>query len=463
MSFGICLIDDALLKITREPILLSEYQIRHKISEIAHEGEAEEHEMNLRTFIQSILDETEMTLYGYTNPTFYNSHIGDQPTFDVVIYDWDYAASAGNIDPADQLNKLVDNSHCFIYIYSHMEDDIHVKRIESIIKQYPYRIDFLRKGEQNSAEMLKTKITDYKQNSFSAQFAREFKINASKSVEKILVRLAHLNIDKLHQIMGTKNQEKQKDLVDFISEKFKNELMQMNFSLPDDEEAGENESTSTQEKIVETTESNAEESSIKELWHYRLYSTINDDRVRKGDIYKKDDNEYIMIMTPNCQLARYHSKKKTLGVFNFVRLIPKETAKDFVLEYITIQENGKLKKPMGNDGGKAPSSLTEQIGNDAAPFFLPFVKIIDLTNTLDLLLFPKMFSYEKIITNDTKGSLEKTDLTDNGYTYQTTISEPFLSELLKEVFDKLKGNGVPDYTSDTIDDIKQSLKNTIFS
>lgn len=459
MSFVVCLIDDALLRVDREPKLLSECQINNKILDIAPEEDAEEHEKNLQAFIESIISQTDMTLYGYTNPTFYNSNIGQHPAFDVVIYDWDYAGSGGVIDPAEQLEKLINDSHCFVYVYSHMNDDVHKGQIEAIMAKNPHRIDFLLKGETNSAETLKTKIQAYQNSSFSAQFAQQLRVNASKSVEKILVRLAHLDIDKFHQMMGTNDEEKRKDLVEFISEKFKNELMGMDFSIPEGEEVAESEATVTE--IAEVSDST--NSTIKELWHYRMYSTINDERVRKGDIYKKSDNEYIMIMTPNCQLVRYHSGKKTLGIFNFVKLISTEYAKGFVLEHITVPESGKLKKPIGNSNGDAPSSLINQIGKDAAPFFLPSVKIIDQTNTLDLLLFPKMFSYEKFKTDEAKTYLGKVNLLANGYSYQTTLSEPFLSELTKEVFDKLQGNGVPDYTQDMKNNIKQSLNTTIFS
>lgn len=460
MSFVVCLIDDALLRVNREPKLLSECQINNKISDIAPQENAEEHERNLHAFIESIISQPDMTLYGYTNPTFYNSNIGQHPAFDVVIYDWDYAGSSGAVDPAEQLEKLINESHCFVYVYSHMNDDVHKEQIEAIKAKNPHRIDFLLKGEANSANVLKTKIQEYQSSSFSAQFAQQLRVNASKSVEKILVRLAHLDIEKFHQMMGTNDEEKRKDLVEFISEKFKNELMQISFSLPPVEATEESESTTAPE--TSETVGSQEEPSIKELWHYRMYSTINDERVRKGDIYKKNDNEYIMIMTPNCQLVMYHSTKKTLGVFNFVKLVSKEYSKEFLLEHIALAEGAKLKKPLGSDG-EAPHSLINPVGKDAAPIFLPAVNIIDTERSLDLFIFPKMFSYEKYKTDAGKKYLERANLLEIGYAYQTTLSEPFLSELTKEIYDKLQGNGVPDYTSDMRNTIKQTLNSSIFS
>lgn len=456
MSFTVCLIDDDLLQINRDSKLLSEFQIESNLSSMVPDETDEDYEtkINLHAFIKSIVEEDELALYGYTNPRLYNESIGSQPAFDVVIYDWEYGTTAGTINPGDELKKLIDDSHCYVYVYSHMVDEAHQSQVNEIKEKNLHRMDFLLKGDPNSANILKTKIQEYKRSSFSAQFAQELRVNASKSVEKILVRLAHLNIDKFHQIMGTKGDEKRKDLVEFISEKFKNELMGMDFSIPEIEE-GETAVT----EIAEVPDNS--NSTIKELWHYRMYSTIDDNRVRKGDIYKKSENEYIMIMTPNCQLVMYHNRKKTFGVFNYIKLIKKEGFQDFFIEHVELQRDATIKNALSFS--KVKNSLIDPIGDhEAAPFFLPAVKISE-GNNLDLLAFPKMFGFEKCKTSIEKKYLEKDDLRPIGYMYQTTLSEPFLSDFTKEVFDKLEGNGVPDYTDDMVTNIKQAVTSTIFS
>lgn len=460
MSFSICLIDDDLLEVNREPKMLSECQIETKLSQMHPDSRDEYYESkkNLHDFIKSIIGENELALFGYTNPKLYNANIGCHPAFDVVIYDWEYGATAGAIDPAAELTKLIDDSHCFVYIYSHMNDDIHKQQINAIKDKNPHRVDFLLKGDASSADTLKDKINMYRQNSFSAQFAKELRINASKSVEKILVKLAHLDIEKFHKMMGTDNEEKKKDIVEFIAEKFKNNMMEMDFLTEQNDDSVHTEDSNGQPPPISKTPT---VSSIKELWHYRMYSTINDKRVRKGDIYKQNDNEYIMIMTPNCQLSKYHSKRKTLGVFNYIKLVTKEYCKDFLLEYIELQREAKLKGAI--DYSKPGGSLINQIGkNDSSPFLLPVVQNIN-DSRLDLLLLPKMFSYEKCKTELAKDYLEKADLLVINYEYVTTLGEPFLSELTKEIYNKLQGNGVPDYTDDMQKEIKKLLDDSIFS
>lgn len=449
MSFVVCLIDDALLRVNREPKLLSECQINNKILDIAPEEDAEEHEKNLQAFIESIISQTDMTLYGYTNPTFYNSNIGQHPAFDVVIYDWDYAGSGGAIDPAEQLEKLINDSHCFVYVYSHMDDGVHKEQIEAIKAKNPHRVDFLLKGETNSAETLKSKIQEYKSSSFSAQFAQQFRVNASKSVEKILVRLAHLGTEKFHKMMGTNDEEKKKDLVEFISEKFKNELMQMSFSLPPVETTEEGGSTTAPE-TVETVAS-PEEPSIKELWHYRMYSTISDERVRKGDIYKNIDDEYILIMTPNCQLVKYHDNK-TFGILNYCNLIATSNLENTIKRLVLHEGTAKAQNTCLGKSVQPVYSLINQVGSkESAPFILPYVTLEDV----NLVLFPKMFTYTEIQVKNQQAYLKRDELA--GYTYVTSLSEPFLSELIKEIYDKLERNGVPNFSDQVQKEINSIL------
>lgn len=444
MSFAICLIDDDLIKIERTDKLLSEYQIKHMLINMIPD-DAEEHERNLHAFIDSILGDANISLYGYTNPTLYNGNIGKQPAFDVVIYDWDYGQTAGVIDPSEQLIKLVDGSHCFVYIYSHMDDGAHKAKIQEIQRQYPNRIDFLLKGEEGSIESLKQKITTYRTSSFSAQFAQQLRVNASKSVEKILVKLAHLDIEKLHKMMGTNNEEKRKDLVEFIGEKFKNQLMQMDLTLPDVATVEEATGTLGTETVREV------EPSIKELWHYRMYSSISDERVRKGDIYKNSDDEYILIMTPNCQLVKYHDNK-TFGILNYCNLIATSNLENTVKRLVLHEGTAKAQNTCLGKSVQPIYSLINQIGSkESAPFILPYVMLEDV----NLILFPKMFTYMEIQVKNQQGYLKRDELA--GYTYITSLSEPFLSELIKEIYDKLERNGVPNFSDQVQKEINSIL------
>lgn len=452
MSFKVCLIDDDLLEVNRSGKMLFECEIATKLLQMYPKEDDENYESkkNLCDFIDSIIKENELTLFGYTNPKLYNDNIGHDSAFDVVIYDWEYGATAGAIDPANELNKLIDNSHCYVCIYSHMDDEVHKKLINFIKDKNRHRVDFLIKGEVNSAETLKSKIQKYTQNSFSAQFAKELRANASRSVEKILVKLAHVGTEKFHQMMGTNNEEKKKELVEFIAEKFKNNMMEMDFLTNETAEVLPVESN---DEMMYPAVGAVQEPSIKELWHYRMYSTMRDKRVRKGDIYKKNDNEYIMIMTPNCQLIKYH-ENKTFGILNYCKLIKTDILEETVKRLVLHEGDASARNTcVGKPGSmKTVYSLINQIGSkESAPFILPYVK----PDEANLILFPKMYTFMEIQVKNQDKYLEQNELI--GYEYVTSLNEPFLSELIKEIYDKLERNGVPNFSKQVQDEINSIL------
>lgn len=462
MNINVCLIDDALMNISKESKLLCEFEIKAKIEEIAPVG-AKEDEKNLKKFISSIIKDDEITLFGYSNPRFYNINIGNQPFFDVVIYDWDYGATASIINPEEELNKLIEKSYCFIYIYSFLKDVETTKNIDKIKNKLLYRVDYLKKGEENSSDLLIKKINDIKTSNFSAKFANELRNNALKSVEKILVSLSHLDIEQFHNIMGTKNnEEKKRDILEFISEKFKNNMIEMEFSLPPKEEALNNQSNES-DTGAESGES-IEAPSVKELWNYRMYTEINSNIVRKGDIYEKKggNGEYILITTPDCQLVRYH-ENKTFGILNYCVLISQASIEKKVKQLV---ESNSSPKNICIKGDKIHSLIKQIKDKESDAYLLPYVTIKDSEdghhNDTSLFLFPKMYSYSEIqckqkkVDKQNASYLKRGDISEY-YTYITSLNEPFLSELIKEIYDKLQGNGVPDYTENFKEEIGKLL------
>lgn len=67
-----------------------------------------------------------------------------------------------------------------------------------------------------------------------------------------------------------------------------------------------------------------------------------------------------------------------------------------------------------------------------------------------------MYGYEVIQVKNQKKYLGKSELADYGYI--TSLSEPFLTELTNEIYDKLQGNRVPDYTKPIKDEIKALIE-----
>lgn len=458
MNFSVCLIDDQLLQADRGSHILTQCQIQDKLENIAPSDTEEAHLLNLKSFIVSMITAPDLTLYGYSNPVLYNNNIGIQPAFDVVIFDWEYGQLGHTINVSEQLKKLLDESHCQVYIYSHMPDSDVLQTIADIKHQYEHRLHFLQKAVENSDNILRNKIIELRDSgNFSTTFSRGLRVNARKSVEKILVKLSHLDIERFHQIMGTKNEEKRKDIAEFISEKFKNELMQMDFSFPLAEDAQESESATVPEAVETIT---SPDLSIKELWHYRLYSTITDDRVRKGDIYKKEDSDdYLLIMTPNCQLVSYHDNK-TFGVLNYMHMTSTDSLRTMVDRLVSQTSEGG--QTINNFKSKKANSLINQVAEkDSAPFVLPYVVIEEVRGDDNLVLFPKMYGYKEIqaLKKNRENYLRKSEL--EGYKYITSLSEPFLTELTNEIYSKLQGNGVPDYTNPVKDEILSFMNEAV--
>jgi hypothetical protein len=148
-------------------------------------------------------------------------------------------------------------------------------------------------------------------------------------------------------------------------------MIAMEFSLPP-EEALDTQSSESDTR-AESGE-NKEAPSVKELWHYRMYTKINDNLVRKGDIYEKKDGngEYILITTPNCQLVTYHKNNKTFGILNYCVLISKTSIEEKVKQLV---ESNSSPKNICINGDKIHSLIKQIKNKESAAYLLPYVTI----------------------------------------------------------------------------------------
>jgi hypothetical protein len=237
-----------------------------------------------------------------------------------------------------------------------------------------------------------------------------------------------------------------KDLIDFISERFKNYMATTQFEHLSNKDL---------------TAKKYDEAIIRQLWFYRLFyfKDQKDTLIRRGDIIQEGDNNKVlyMVISGDCDLKRFWHKN-----FGHLSVLPLHLMAEGNTELIEkrlclTRAKSKLKNEL------CQSSLTGKMGNiSEAAFILPFLKIdnvfrsfLGLPASLTSIYIPKP-------TGLAEGKLKSEPLKYghlDGYKYMFTISEPFLTPLIQKVLNDISGLGVPDFN--TAEEIVKTDSNKI--
>lgn len=410
---------------------------------------------DIHSLIQSFLvDPDSWVLTAFRNPSLYLTYEQSYRYHpEIIIFDWDYPGSS---EPTESLlTMLLERAFSIVYIYTGQDDAGKVKTIieGAPFKQYAGRLFLLHKGEDDSANKLLKYLTSIKTTNFSFKFGTTLRNHAINSMEQILVDLSRITNGDMRQFIV--NEGDSKDLLDFVTERFRNKLHTL--ELPDVPNQTPAASSLDEEVVTQTNVTDV--GACEKLWAHRLYycAPAEDKFIRRGDIIKKTDGtKYHLIISGDCDLARFWDKNK--GYLHIIELIKLTHA-----NIIRLEEKYNCNKSIetlckGKDGRKFSSTsiCNLELSGMTGFFILPFIN--DDGTTFNFLGYAKDINSKRLAVPEEKKSERLTLGALHGYTRICTVSEPFLTPLINEVLAQISGSGAPDYGKTTKTAIHEKSK-----
>lgn len=445
-KYSICIIDDKI------PISAGRFEETNIVNSSdlntllkSHEKDWEEEVV--KNLVEILLAEKGYELYAFINPEFYFIYLENnliRP--DIIILDWDFPTMPKSME--QYLTEMLERSFNLIHIYTGIDRK---HEIDNLINGQDYitykkRLFLLHKEEDKSIDKLNKSIAK-NINNYSFKFGRELRRKSIDAVDKILIELGKVTLNQINQYFKITN-ETNKDLIEFIGERFKNLLDESQFDSIDDHE--EEQGTIDDPRI------------IKNLWSYRLYhySKNKDNIVRRGDIIyniNKGVSNLFVVLSADCDLEKFWHKN--YGYINLVSLHEiNENNQDFYEKLKLTRKKADIKSYLFQQ------SLTTPIQHQSeGPFILPFLKINDKYN--NYLAIPN----ELISVKISNPIIERSELKKQKLKYEhwneykriALISEPFLTPLIEHILKAISGYGVPDYTESVQTLIKEENKGII--
>lgn len=444
MSYSVCVIDDSIPAAKMpETIDDAERLNRSNLKLLLTDSSIWDDE-NIKSLMQQFAENLDTwNLSAFTNPDFFKTCCKNElyrP--DVIILDYDFPSVSDKNWFRPYLLELLNNKFVIVSIYTGADAKQTVEQLlmEPDFNQYKERVFVLPKEGDNSAKTLLDKINTLYENSFSCKFGKELKHNAIDAIDKILIDLGKVTLNDVSNYFKI-TQDTTSDLIDFVAERFRNQLSVADFSeLP----TALPENTPTSVELCE------------KLWSHRLYfySNSSDKKVRKGDIIVNNSGTRLfLVISATCDLSRcWHKNFGRVNVIPLHRL--DKTNKGLIEKKLLLTR----KKENVKDNLSQKSLTTSIEGFPEGPFILPFLKIQDKFN--DFIGFPK-----EIMSLPVKKPANITDcakLKDAPLDYDhwslykklCSISEPFQTPLVELILSAIAGCGVPDYP----EKIKEAIK-----
>ncbi|MDR2145104.1 MAG: hypothetical protein LBE91_01415 [Tannerella sp.] len=413
-------------------------------------------DINLRNFINTIKDNNDYIISGFTNHSNFFNYIEDvlfSP--DIVVFDWDIGINEQ--DPSDNLLRLLSSTYCLVAIFTgeDTEEGVSQEISKPEFKDYDHRCFLIKKQDDNSVDTLKAKIKE-REKDFSFEFGNKFRKASLSALNEILVELGKVTSDELNHYF---NIEDENDLRGFVAEKYnalfglgKNKLLLSKGHKWVDslmhvvrKKFERQLSSLNVASLFKGNKPDINYNILEKLWSYRLYHKYpdSDKSVRKGDIVCKDEQFYLIINS-DCHLPYVWGKN--LGFVNVIPLEIVDSTNKNLEEILSLTPNG-------NKRDYKQSSFSEKMQSfpDGA-FCMPFVPINEIFKTF--LFFAKNLTYIQVTKpalNQNETFKKKIFTYDHfdGYMRICTLSEPFLTPIVSNILLAIAGHGCPDYSNAT--------------
>jgi len=439
-KYSICIVDD---KIPAHEVAMNDgVRLNSNNLEYLKKEVSDWNDPYVKEFVGDILKKDGWTLSGFTNPNILINWLEEElyrP--DIVIFDWEYSVTPISSDDVQKsLLTILQQSFSIVFIFTEKDKQ---EEIEALIKtphfdKFHNRVRIKRKLDENSTRLLCEDIEAIRKQNFSFKFGAEIRKKSLEAVERILIELGKVSLEQTVEYFKLSDNTN-KDLVDFIAERFKNHLTASPFKeLPG--------------KGKDDGKSNPE--IARQLWSYRLYfyHGENDVLVRKGDIIKKD-NEFFVVVTADCDLARFWHKN--YGYLNLLPIHEVREGDEYLKNQLTMtRKQSPVMESKFNSFSASPEYLKGML-------ILPFLRYGD--NFKDFAVFPQELLNKKVELKEDGMPIPKKERNlkyDEGFQFEriATISEPFLTPLIQHIFNTISGYGTPDYPKVVSDLISKNFE-----
>lgn len=410
----------------------------------------------LRKLIEKLLDQKDADgvspkweVYGFTNPSFYINTINNGFfRSDLLVFDWEYPGAQNTTNSETILSEILDRTFCMVFIFSQADKRAEIDQILAKPEFQPYkeRLKYLDKStpEGDQTDTLLQSADQMYANNFSFKFARALRGLSVQCADKILSDMGRVSLNDVKNLLLVGHGEK-KDFIDFLAERFRASI------------AGPNVYDLVQQIPDSSAVAAIDATLAAKVWSYRLYfhQEPGDDLVRRGDVVAVGD-EVLLILSADCDLLRFWAKN--LGIINAVALHDLDQSNATLRQMLTICVKPDLLKPM-------IGSLLGKIGDlSEGPFLLPFVPKAGAFK--NFMAIPKDLVSRRIPTPEGWTDLPKNARKAhpmkyshwNGAERLCTVSEPFLTPVVKHVFETIGGTGVPDYPENMKEVLRKILE-----
>ena len=461
---NISLIDDSI------PVNIPNYSvedtraINHSTIKLLIKNESEWSDSDILGLAKSLMDnDNEWSVTAFTSPPIYLNNINNSPQPDIIIYDWQYATMSAE-ESGEQLAEILKTSFAIVYIYTGGDHEEEVKervKRDDLKDFFEKRLYLLMKDDANDShkQLIQDTQKIYHDN-FAFKFGSQLRKTSKDSIESILVRLGNHQVDFVKSFLGeTKSAEHdfKELLAEKITENMNDVIREELKSQGIDEKVGSSLLGIIKSKFRDEIKSlnfddfhstgdsgDTDISSLVDLWSYRLYYYPQDKIVRMGDIVKKGE-EYFLVVTPDCNLARFWKKN-----YSYLNLIPLwEIEKDVEKFKASQIKRATFRETSPNSISSEPNKYVDGC------YVLPYLN--DGTEKLNFVIMSKAITNAEIdrpVEYSNDAALDYGVA--SGYERVASISEPFLIPLISNILSAILGAGTPDYPRE----IKNNIKTT---
>lgn len=452
MKYSICYIDDR-IPVENYPQYFEDTKIINEssLSFLIQNIDIWEEEA-VQGLVKELLSRKEtLNIAAFKNPSFFINHREEEIySPQIILYDWDYGFGANSDESEQYLLKILNETFAIVHVFTSADNDGEVTAIISKpeFNTFRDRLNLIRKEDEGSIEAVLTSAFTRWDSNFSYKFGKELLSNAHKALNNILIDISTLSIQQVVSSLGHKQPDGKyaitvNNLIGIISEKFKHELHEQDF-------------TEVNTPITVTEEPDIEV--VRKIWGYRLYYRPNDAIVRKGDIITRiaDSSKYL-VLSSDCHLNSFWNKN--YGRISLVPLQKIENTDEFKKQFQAVKAD-KLKQV----------KVTSLTNNSGIPDITILPSIPDENGDLsDYLLVPKEIEsifielpqIQNIDNIKTRLPLLYDYWTEIDINKRLTVSEPFKSPLIQYVMENVSGYGCPDFPNSLQEHLKTTFANAI--
>lgn len=295
------------------------------------------------------LNDADFSVLPINNLKCLESTIKSVSTFRACIIDWDFENKniedeefVGVVFPERTPMSILEKNTLYTLIYIYSEKEISEKEKDALKKKYKNKMQFRTKSENVASEfkIIKDAIIKFETDNKHMNIPFVWSQSINQSVQKIFSELEFASSFWIKEIRDTAiadGSDATSEVIDVFNNLLNEDLIQ-------------NKDLRTLLNSFECNEGNLKDENTAKLYRRIYYSGIlNDSPIMTGDIFKIDDDNYGILITPECELAD-KNKEKEKEYYDFL-IINKSSSEKYQKErQKKYEKNGNNEKAIFNNG-----------------------------------------------------------------------------------------------------------------